>query len=160
MEEHYYTFSSHLASHLPALADHFTRLALRPDLYLLDWLMTLYSRALPLDVTCRIWDLIARDGETFLIKAALGILALYEERLLAETDFVLIAQFLSRLPDDINSDLLFEKIEVCRLALLSPTQGENISLKLVLSGSFVNDKQENVSQLEFVVMSVLHCSTL
>ena len=113
MEEHYSTFSSHLTSHLPALAAHFTRLGLRPDLYLLDWLMTLYSRCLPLDVTCRIWDLIARDGETFLLKAALGILALYEERLLAETDFVLIAQFLSKLPDDINSDLLFDKIEVC-----------------------------------------------
>jgi len=26
-------------------------------------------------------------------------------------DFVLIAQFLSKLPDDINCDLLFEKIE-------------------------------------------------
>ena len=118
MEEHYDTFTTHLASHLPALAAHFTRLALRPDLYLLDWLMTLFSRCLPLDVTCRIWDLIARDGETFLIKASLGTLALYEERLLAETDFVLIAQFLSKLPDDINSDLLFDKIEVCMLGWL------------------------------------------
>ena len=113
------SFSSLLTAHLPALSAHFTRLGLRPDLYLLDWLMTLFSRCLPLDVTCRVWDLIARDGQTFLFKAALGILALYEERLLAETDFVLIAQFLSRLPDDINSDLLFDKIEVCSRAARS-----------------------------------------
>ena len=127
MEEHYSSFSSLLATHLPALATHFSKLGLRPDLYLLDWVMTLYSRCLPLDVTCRIWDLIARDGETFLFKAALGILALYEERLVAESDFVLIAQFLSRLPDDINSDLLFDKIEVRGLAAntrrsLNPTE--------------------------------------
>jgi len=111
MSEYYSSFSSQLSAQLPALAAHFSRLGLRSDLYLLDWLMTLFSRCLPLDVTCRIWDLIFRDGETFLIKAALGILALYEDRLLAETDFVLIAQFLSKLPDDINSDLLFDKIE-------------------------------------------------
>ena len=125
MEEHYSTFSSLLTSHLPALATHFSKLGLRPDLYLLDCVMTLYSRCLPLDVTCRIWDLIARDGEPFLFKAALGILALYEERLVAESDFVLIAQFLSRLPDDINSDLLFDKIEVRRLPTLgslTPTE--------------------------------------
>ena len=63
-------------------------------------------------MTCRVWDLLVRDGEGFLLRTALGILALYEDTLLAETDFVLIAQFLSKLPDDINCDLLFEKIEV------------------------------------------------
>ena len=120
MSSHYSSFSALLLSHLPALAAHFTRLGLRPDLYLLDWLMTVFSRALPLDVACRIWDIIARDGQDFLFKAALGILALYEERLLAETDFVLIAQFLSKLPDNINSDLLFDKIEVSRSALNNP----------------------------------------
>ena len=120
MSSHYSSFSALLLSHLPVLAAHFTRLGLRPDLYLLDWLMTVFSRALPLDVACRIWDIIARDGQDFLFKAALGILALYEERLLAETDFVLIAQFLSKLPDNINSDLLFDKIEVSRSAPSNP----------------------------------------
>ena len=63
-------------------------------------------------MTCRIWDLIIRDGESFLLKTALGILSLYEEPLLKETDFVHIAQFLSKLPDDVNCDKLFDKIEV------------------------------------------------
>ena len=126
MEDYYTTFSSQLTSHLPSLAAHFTRLGLRSDLYLLDWLMTLFSRCLPLDVTCRVWDIIFRDGETFLLKAALGILSLYEERLLAETDFVLIAQFLSSLPDDINTDLLFDKIEA--LSSTSRRTFPNLSL--------------------------------
>ena len=129
MESCYTSFTKQLTSTLPQLASHFSRLGLRPDLYLLDWIMTLYSRfvftsasiqlyvcyharSCPLDVTCRIWDLIIRDGESFLLKTALGILGLYEETLLKETDFVHIAQFLSKLPDDINCDKLFDKIEV------------------------------------------------
>lgn len=36
-------------------------------------LYTLYSKSLPLDVACRVWDVYLRDGEEFLIKTALGI---------------------------------------------------------------------------------------
>jgi len=111
MERYYNTFSSHLSSNLPSIASHFSRLGLRPDLYILDWWMTLFSKCSPLDITCRIWDLLIRDGEEFLFKAALGILSLYEERLLAESDFILLAQFLSKLPDNLDGDKLFEKIE-------------------------------------------------
>ena len=112
MERYYSTFSSHLSNNLPSIASHFSRLGLRPDLYILDWWMTLFSKCAPLDITCRIWDLLIRDGEEFLFKAALGILSLYEDRLLAESDFILLAQFLSKLPDNLNADNLFEKIEV------------------------------------------------
>eukprot|EP00092_Neocalanus_flemingeri_P001796 GFUD01001914.1.p1 GENE.GFUD01001914.1~~GFUD01001914.1.p1 ORF type:complete len:652 (-),score=231.78 GFUD01001914.1:342-2297(-) len=111
MERYYSTFSSHLSSNLPSIASHFSRLGLRPDLYILDWWMTLFSKCAPLDITCRIWDLLIRDGEEFLFRAGLGILSLYEDRLLAESDFILLAQFLSKLPDNLDGDKLFEKIE-------------------------------------------------
>lgn len=77
--------------------------------------MTLFARAAPLDVTCRIWDILIRDGEEFLFRAAFGILSMYEDILLKEPDFVNLAQFLSRLPDDINADLLFKEIEGIQL---------------------------------------------
>lgn len=35
-------------------------------------LYTLYSKSLPLDVACRVWDVYLRDGEEFLVKTALG----------------------------------------------------------------------------------------
>jgi len=111
MERYYSTFTTHLSSNLPSLASHFSRLGLRPDLYILDWWMTLFSKCAPLDITCRIWDLLIRDGEEFLFKASLGILSLYEERLLNESDFIVLAQFLSKLPDNLDSDKLFDKIE-------------------------------------------------
>ena len=44
MENCYSCFTKQLSSTLPQLAAHFSRLGLRPDLYLLDWIMTLYSR--------------------------------------------------------------------------------------------------------------------
>jgi len=111
MERYYSTFSNHLSSNLPSVASHFSRLGLRPDLYILDWWMTLFSKCAPLDITCRIWDLLIRDGEEFLFKAALGILSLYQDLLLAESDFILLAQFLSKLPDNLDGDKLFQKME-------------------------------------------------
>ena len=39
--------------HLPDIAEHLEVLKLSPDMYLLDWVMTLYGRAAPLDLACR-----------------------------------------------------------------------------------------------------------
>merc|ERR1719150_1586640 len=111
MSQNYSMFSSHLASHLPRLARHFARAGLRPDLYMVDWVMTLFSKAAPLDITCRIWDLLIRDGEGFLFRAALGVLSLYQDQMLKETDFVLMAQFLTKLPENMESDALFARID-------------------------------------------------
>lgn len=111
MGQYYTAFSCLLSLHLPKLAKHFAKLGLRPELYMLDWVMTLFSKAAPLDLTCRIWDLLIRDGESFLFKAALGILAMFQDKLMMEQDFILLAQFLSRLPDSLDPDCLFTKIE-------------------------------------------------
>jgi len=111
MSQNYSIFSAHLSSHLPRLARHFARAGLRPDLYMVDWVMTLFSKAAPLDITCRIWDLLIRDGEDFLFRAALGLLSLYQEQLLKETDFVLLAQFLTKLPENMDSEALFARID-------------------------------------------------
>jgi len=111
MTQHYNSFYNMFAAHLPHLSAHFSNLGLRPDLYMLDWVMTMYSKTAPLDVACRIWDLLLRDGEKFLFRVAVGILSLYEKELLAEQDFVMIAQFLAKLPDSLEIDDLFDKIE-------------------------------------------------
>jgi hypothetical protein len=34
--------------------------------------ITLYTKCLPLDVACKLWDLYCRDGESFLFRVALG----------------------------------------------------------------------------------------
>lgn len=36
----------------------------------------MYSKSLPLDIACRIWDVFFRDGDEFLFRTALGMLTL------------------------------------------------------------------------------------
>jgi TBC1 domain family member 14 len=69
---YYATYNDLLQENLPTLSRHFETQALTPDLYLLDWMYTMFSRAMPLDVTCRVWDVFLRDGEEFLFRTALG----------------------------------------------------------------------------------------
>lgn len=109
MSIYYKVYSSALANKLPKIYSHFAIAGLSPDLYLLDWLYTIYAKAMPLDVASRIWDMFLRDGDEFLFRTALGVLHLYQEELL-KMDFVRGAQFLTRLPENIQADALFNSI--------------------------------------------------
>jgi len=35
-------------------------------------IFTIYTRTLPLDVACRVWDMFCRDGDSFLFRTAVG----------------------------------------------------------------------------------------
>lgn len=111
---YYQTFETLLAANLPALATHLQDIGVTPDLYVLDWLLTVFSRPLPLDAAVRIWDVYLRDGEEFLLRAAIGILKLYEEVLMTQECTATAAQFLTRLPDDLCADALFRAIASVR----------------------------------------------
>nr|XP_020462316.1 TBC1 domain family member 12-like isoform X2 [Monopterus albus] len=106
MLKYFAAFEVFFEENLPRLFSHFQTNSLTPDLYLIDWIFTLYSKSLPLDVACRVWDVFCRDGEESLFRAGLGILRLYEDILL-QMDFIHIAQFLTRLPDDLQPHTLF-----------------------------------------------------
>uniref|UniRef100_A0A8C2VD78 TBC1 domain family member 14 n=1 Tax=Chinchilla lanigera TaxID=34839 RepID=A0A8C2VD78_CHILA len=99
---------------LPKLFAHFKKNNLTPDIYLIDWIFTLYSKSLPLDLACRIWDVFCRDGEEFLFRTALGILKLFED-ILTRMDFIHIAQFLTRLPEDLPADEVFVAIATVQM---------------------------------------------
>ncbi|KAK1881403.1 TBC1 domain family member 12 [Dissostichus eleginoides] len=73
---------------------------------------------LPLEVSCRVWDVYLRDGEDFLFRTALGILSLHQNILL-ELELVSIAQFLSRLPEE---ELLSDRLFSC-IAATPPLSG-------------------------------------
>uniref|UniRef100_A0A6Q2XZ46 Rab-GAP TBC domain-containing protein n=1 Tax=Esox lucius TaxID=8010 RepID=A0A6Q2XZ46_ESOLU len=109
MLKYFAAFEVFFEENLPRLFSHFQINNLTPDLYLIDWIFTLYSKSLPLDVACRVWDVFCRDGEEFLFRTALGILRLYQDVLL-QMDFIHIAQFLTRLPEGMAPDSLFSCI--------------------------------------------------
>ncbi|XP_052007969.1 TBC1 domain family member 14 isoform X1 [Xyrauchen texanus] len=109
MLTYFAAFEVFFEENLPKLFAHFKNNSLSSDIYLIDWIFTLYSKSLPLDIACRVWDVFCRDGEEFLFRTALGILLLYED-ILAHMDFIHIAQFLTRLPESISADELFSSI--------------------------------------------------
>ncbi|KAJ8317715.1 hypothetical protein KUTeg_005619 [Tegillarca granosa] len=73
-------------------------------------ILSIFSKSLPLDIACRVWDVFCRDGDEFLFRTALGLLKLFEDVLL-NLDFIHLCQFLTKLPDDLTGDLLFKSIE-------------------------------------------------
>ncbi|XP_068610440.1 TBC1 domain family member 12-like isoform X1 [Brachionichthys hirsutus] len=127
MLRYFVAFQEFVQEVLPRLFLHFQSLGLTPDLYLMDWILTLYCKPLPLDVACRVWDVFFRDGEEFLFRTALGILRLYRDVLL-HMDLVSIAQFLSRLPDE---ELLSDRLFSCISA--TPMLSRNRTWSQVLS---------------------------
>lgn len=109
MLKYFAAFEVFFEENLPKLFQHFQINSLTPDFYLIDWIFTLYSKSLPLDVACRVWDVFCRDGEEALFRTGLGILRLYQDVLL-QMDFIHSAQFLSRLPENTPAHTLFSCI--------------------------------------------------
>ncbi|XP_052315281.1 TBC1 domain family member 14-like isoform X2 [Oncorhynchus keta] len=114
MLTYFAAFDVFFDENLPKLFAHFKENKLTPDIYLIDWIFTLYSKSLPLDLACRVWDVFCRDGDEFLFRVALGILRLYED-VLTHMDFIHNAQFLTRLPDHIPPDQLFSHIHAVHM---------------------------------------------
>uniref|UniRef100_A0A0K0CZL4 Rab-GAP TBC domain-containing protein n=1 Tax=Angiostrongylus cantonensis TaxID=6313 RepID=A0A0K0CZL4_ANGCA len=110
MTKYFIAYDRYLEQELPILHQHLDKLDVRPDLYLIEWIYTLFAKSLPLDITCRIWDVYFRDGEEFIFETALGILRMYESRLLS-MDFDECVEFLTQLPEKMSSSDLFRNIE-------------------------------------------------
>jgi hypothetical protein len=75
---------------MPDLYKHFETLEITTDLFLIDWMLTLYAKNMDLEITCRIWDNFMLDGEIFAIKTGLAILQFFESKFLKETHFKII----------------------------------------------------------------------
>uniref|UniRef100_H2M4S7 TBC1 domain family member 14 n=1 Tax=Oryzias latipes TaxID=8090 RepID=H2M4S7_ORYLA len=115
MLTYFAAFEVFFEENLPKLFAHFKKNNLTPDIYLIDWIFTLYSKSLPLDLACRVWDVFCRDGEEFLFRTALGVLRLYQD-VLTCMDFIHMAQFLTRLPDLIPAEELFQHIAAVHMS--------------------------------------------
>lgn len=63
-----------LDSEVPEVAHHFQSLGVNADLYMVNWLMSMYSRVLPLQMVCRVWDIFILDGDVSIFRIALGLL--------------------------------------------------------------------------------------
>jgi hypothetical protein len=98
---------------MPALHGHLLKHGVDPDLYMINWVMSLYCGALPLDLVSRIWDIYMLDGDVAVFRAALGILKVLMPRLMT-MGFEDIAYLLSHLPQDMEADVLLHAIRGVR----------------------------------------------
>ncbi|CAG9861897.1 unnamed protein product [Phyllotreta striolata] len=116
MQAYYNAYDRIFCFNLPRLHRHFEQSGLTPDLYLLDWIYTIFAKAMPLDIACRVWDVFLRDGYEFIFRTALGILHLHQDELMS-MDFLQGSQFLTHLPEDISSELLFRSIQLVQTSI-------------------------------------------
>ncbi|PFH49815.1 hypothetical protein AMATHDRAFT_62468 [Amanita thiersii Skay4041] len=81
VEAYYRIFDTLLADGMPKIYFNFKQHQISPAAYLPDWLLPLFLDHLPFEACARIWDVVLLEGDSFLYRAALGILAVLEPRL-------------------------------------------------------------------------------
>lgn len=62
---------------LPELCDHFESLDILPEIYLIEWTMTLFAKSLNIDISARIWDIYMIEGIKAIYQAAIGKATLF-----------------------------------------------------------------------------------
>lgn len=102
-----------LRDEMPALAAYFILHGVDSDIYMINWVMSLYCGALPLDTVARIWDIYMLDGDVAIFRAALGILKLLQPKLIT-MNFEEMAYLLSHLPEEIEQDALLRSVRGIR----------------------------------------------
>lgn len=70
-----------LADGMPKIYFNFKQHQISPSSYLPEWLIPLFLDHLPFEACARIWDILLLEGDSFLYRAAIGILAVLEPRL-------------------------------------------------------------------------------
>ncbi|KAF8514755.1 rab-GTPase-TBC domain-containing protein [Gautieria morchelliformis] len=81
VEAYYRIFDTLLADGMPKVYFNFKQHQISPSEYLPDWLLPLFLNHLPLEACSRIWDVFLLEGDAFLFRAALAVLASIESRL-------------------------------------------------------------------------------
>ncbi|KAJ3511388.1 hypothetical protein NLJ89_g4125 [Agrocybe chaxingu] len=81
VEAYYRIFDTMLADGMPKIYFNFKQHQISPGAYLPDWLLPLFLDHLPFEACARIWDVLLLEGDSFLYRASLGILAVLEPRL-------------------------------------------------------------------------------
>ncbi|KAF4623962.1 hypothetical protein D9613_002251 [Agrocybe pediades] len=81
VEAYYRIFDTLLADGMPKIYFNFKQHQVSPGAYLPDWVMSLFLDHLPFEACARIWDVLLLEGDPFLYRASLGILAVLEPRL-------------------------------------------------------------------------------
>lgn len=131
VEAYYRIFDTLLADAMPKIYFNFKQHQLSPAHYLPDWLIPLFLDHLDINTCAHVWDVLLLEGDSFLFRAALALLAVLEPRLFfperkelldllrGENKAALEVAKRERIPTDgpkytiygVDEDVLWDKIE-------------------------------------------------
>lgn len=72
MTSYFSTYNDLLKYNLNKLYTHFNHIGLTPEMYLVDWIYSVYAKSMNLELASIVWDNFLRDNDQFLFRAALG----------------------------------------------------------------------------------------
>ena len=98
MDGHIAAYDCLVRRMLPKVHAHFYAEGVQHKMYLVDWLLTLYTKALGLDIAARVWDNYFLVGEVFLWRTALGILRMFRKHIVT-LDLGNLVKFLGHLTE-------------------------------------------------------------
>lgn len=85
MAERYSIINSLLKLNVPDLFKHLTREDVGPQLYFLEWAMTLFAKRMQLDLVGRVWDCYLVNGEEYVYRTTIALLKVRPSQLLFST---------------------------------------------------------------------------
>eukprot|EP01133_Synstelium_polycarpum_P008173 gene8173-9607_t len=129
---HVKIFDVLFSKHLPALYTQFRTLGIASEHYLLEWLMTLFTKQLPMPLVSRIWDCVLIEGESFIYAAVIGILKCCN-RLIMSSSFEEAIVLLRGLPQDLKEEALFDAIDTVHIPKYFKRFIERINQEIVAS---------------------------
>lgn len=102
-----------LELYFPDIYKYFTQLKIKTDMYLINWIMTLFTRSLSLEIAARIWDIYLCDGIITIFRVGLTIIA-YGKKFLANADFENIMGYLNS-PFDLEETTFFDVMQTYKI---------------------------------------------
>lgn len=102
MEQWYELFSSVLTRSAPKAAAYLAELGVTPNLYLVSWLLTLFSKPLGLEASARLWDVCLVGGHPEVVKCAVGLVKHLEQRMLGKP-FERVMRILASVPKELQN---------------------------------------------------------
>lgn len=106
---------------LPTLYKHFMSIHLESNSFVVEWIITIFSRELNLEVVARIWDSYLLHGEIFLWRTVLGLLKLLQPVLLKMNFEAAILFLQNGLVDFVEESKLFDSIASIKLSRAPPS---------------------------------------
>eukprot|EP00388_Colpodella_angusta_P043297 GDKK01059051.1.p1 GENE.GDKK01059051.1~~GDKK01059051.1.p1 ORF type:complete len:619 (-),score=123.00 GDKK01059051.1:72-1928(-) len=107
----YTLFNSLLEIVVPEVARAFKVHQIPPDMFLLEWFLSLFAKAIPFRAALVVWDLVLVDGEEMLFLTAVALVRCLRKKILRpEMDFASIAGVLTNPYDAMGGGLTTDKL--------------------------------------------------